>query len=66
MAGLVEYIGDGVYARFDGYAIGLSVGDHRDEPVVWLEPSVMSALNRFAEKAAQTSHCQDLGMRCEQ
>lgn len=43
------YIGDGVYASFDGYQIWLRAprenGDHR----VALEPSVFDALTAFAK-----------------
>lgn len=47
------YIGDGVYAFFDGYMIGLSLGDHRNPPAVWLEPEVMDSLNRFNDQIKQ-------------
>lgn len=45
-----DYLGDGVYASFDGYNIRLHVGDHRNEAVVALEPCVLAALNRYAER----------------
>jgi hypothetical protein len=38
-----EYLGDGVYASFDGYQVWLAVNDHRNQ-VVALEPSVLAAL----------------------
>lgn len=41
-----RYIGDGVYASFDGYHIWLAVNDHRNR-VVALEPQVMEALKQF-------------------
>jgi len=47
----IDYLGDGVYAQFDGYAVSLMVNDHRNEPVVVLEPSVLEALNDFYNKA---------------
>jgi hypothetical protein len=43
----IDYLGDGVYAQFDGYAVSLMVNDHRNEPVVVLEPDVLKALNDF-------------------
>jgi hypothetical protein len=43
-----SYLGDGVYARFDGAYIHLAVNDHRNE-VVAIEPEVMNALLRFAD-----------------
>jgi hypothetical protein len=48
---LYDYLGDGVYAFHDGYSIGLSLGHHLNEPLVWLEPEVLTALNRFATRA---------------
>lgn len=41
-----RYIGDGVYASFNGYHIWLAVNDHRNR-VVALEPQVMEALKQF-------------------
>ena len=46
----MDYLGDGVYASFDGYQVWLHVNDHRAEPCVALEPSVLAALNRFADR----------------
>lgn len=46
----MDYLGDGVYASFDGYQIWLHVNDHRAEPCVALETSVLAALNRFADR----------------
>lgn len=46
-----DYIGDGVYAYFDGYAIrmttenGISVQNE-----IYLEPSVLDAFMRFVER----------------
>jgi hypothetical protein len=47
MAGSV-YIGDGVYASFDGYQIWLAA-NHHENKVVALEPEVMNSLIRFAD-----------------
>lgn len=44
-----EYLGDGVYASFDGYQIWLAV-NHHDNHVVALEPSVMNALVRYRDR----------------
>lgn len=38
-----KYIGDGVYASFDGHQIWLAVNNHRNK-VVALEPDVMEGL----------------------
>ena len=48
------YLGDGVYAQFDGYAVSLIVNDHRNEPVVVLEPSVLRALNDFYDRVSES------------
>ena len=44
-----EYVGDGVYAHFDGFGIAISVNDHRNEPVCYLEPDVLKSLVKFAQ-----------------
>ena len=41
-----EYLGDGVYASFDGYQIWLAVNHHSNQ-VVALEPDVMKALINY-------------------
>jgi hypothetical protein len=45
-----EYIGDGVYASFDGYQVWLHLGSHDSPPLIALEPNVMAALVRYAER----------------
>lgn len=50
------YIGDGVYAEFDGYGIWLRTGDHRDDLCdnkVYLEPDVLNSLNQFYNAKAR-------------
>lgn len=42
-----DYIGDGVYVRFDGYGIELRANDPNSPHVIYLEPEVLEALNRF-------------------
>jgi len=45
-----SYIGDGVYAIFDGYGIWLRTGDHREQLCsnqIYLEPSVYKELIDF-------------------
>lgn len=42
-----RYLGDGIYASFDGYQVWLHVGRHDVEPVVTLEPAVIDALNAY-------------------
>lgn len=43
------YIGDGVYASFDGYQIWLAV-NHHTNVVVALEPAVFDALVAYSNK----------------
>lgn len=46
------YLGDGVYAYFDGYGIWLRTGDHREElcdDKIYIEPDVLNSLNKFNE-----------------
>lgn len=42
------YLGDGVYASFDGYQIWLAVNDHSNR-VVALEPAVLDNLIQYAK-----------------
>ncbi len=45
-----QYLGDGVYASFDGYQVWLHVGSHDSPPVVALESNVLIALLRYAKE----------------
>lgn len=40
----MRYLGDGVYASFDGYQVWLHVGAHTNPPVVALESEVVASL----------------------
>ncbi|PWL17430.1 hypothetical protein DKP76_11675 [Falsochrobactrum shanghaiense] len=42
-----RYLGDGVYASFDGYQVWLHVNRHDAAPSVALEPAVIDALNAY-------------------
>lgn len=42
------YLGDGVYASFDGYQIWLAV-NHHENNVVALDPGVFAQLCKYAE-----------------
>lgn len=46
-----EYIGDGVYVKFDGYGFQLHA-NHHEHPTdkIYLEPEVLAALNRYAKR----------------
>ena len=46
-----EYIGDGVYAAYDGWWVLLRIDDHRNEASqICLEPDVFEALVRFKRR----------------
>ena len=49
---LNEYLGDGVYASFDGFQIWLAVNHHKNK-VVALEDTVMTNLIRYNAKIEQ-------------
>lgn len=48
-----QYLGDGVYASYDGYHIWLAVNHHTNK-VVALEPAVLEALVRYANDLRET------------
>jgi len=47
----VDYLGDGVYADYDGYSITLMTGNHiyPDNTIV-LEPQVLLAFTRYLKR----------------
>ena len=47
------YLGDSVYAHFNGYAIALRLNDHRNEDLIILERETMEALIRFYNQTKQ-------------
>jgi hypothetical protein len=55
-----EYLGDGVYAGWDGYAIVLTTEDGiRATNTVVLEPDVYSALARYVERLGKKDENED-------
>lgn len=44
------YLGDAVYASFDGYHICLTLNDHRNPTMIALEPSVLRSLRDYADR----------------
>lgn len=44
------YLGDGLYASFDGDMIGLRAPREREDHVVFLEPEVLLQFLRFAKE----------------
>ena len=52
-----EYLGDGVYAIFDGFGIWLHANDHLNPTdKIYLEPSVLKALNEFDKFLKEKYH----------
>jgi hypothetical protein len=46
-----RYLGDGVYAHFDGCCIVLMANDHRNPTdTICVEPSVLRNLNQFSDE----------------
>ena len=45
-----EYLGDAVYASFDGYQIWLHLNDHRSPGLIALEPAVYDSLVDYAKR----------------
>lgn len=43
-----EYLGDGVYASFDGFQIWLAANDHQNK-VIAIEPEVFGRLLNYAK-----------------
>lgn len=41
------YLGDAVYADFDGYGVNLKLNDHRSESLIYMEPEIIQALVKF-------------------
>jgi hypothetical protein len=52
------YLGDAVYASFDGWQICLRTGDGNNQ-VIYLEPGVLNALSDFVAKIRQRT--EDVG-----
>ena len=42
-----DYLGDAVYAHFDGYGIELRLNHHESRCAVYLEPEVLQSLIQF-------------------
>ena len=52
---LKDYLGDSVYAEFDGYGITLTTDNgHGPSNTIYLEPEVIEALNRFKERTRES------------
>ena len=49
-----EYLGDGVYASYDGYQVWLAVNHHANK-VIALEADVYGNLKKYVEKIYQAN-----------
>lgn len=49
-----DYLGDGVYASFDGYHIWLDLGAQDSTTRIALDPYVLAALNRYAKRILES------------
>lgn len=45
-----SYLGDGVYAEFDGFGITISTPRHDGTHHVYFEPSTLTNLNKYIER----------------
>lgn len=53
-----QYVGDGVYAWWDGWQVWLCVGHHANDPVVALEPSVMHSIIRYGQENSRADRAE--------
>ena len=50
-----DYLGDSVYAEFDGYGITLTTDNgHGPSNTIYLEPNILEALNRFKARTRES------------
>lgn len=52
------YLGDGVYASFDGYQVWLRTGEDHDNRIA-LEPEVLGALEAYVARLRNRQHERD-------
>lgn len=50
------YLGDAVYANFDGNLIALTLNDHRNPALLYLDYDTWKALKAYGEKVFEGSH----------
>ena len=49
------YLGDGLYASFDGFQIRLRAPSYCEEHIVYLDPDTLSAFLQYVEKLKEQS-----------
>lgn len=54
-----RYLGDGVYASFDGYHIQLDLRGQDNTTRIALEPGVLARLNEYASEINNRASCDD-------
>lgn len=60
MQNFKDYLGDGVYADYDGFAIVLTTENGIENAnTIYLEPHVLTALNRYVEHIGRTIEDRD-------
>lgn len=47
------YLGDGVYAEYDGYYVVLRAEHEGGRDIIYIEPPVLDALNLFYKKCTE-------------
>tara|TARA_R110000772_G_scaffold249530_2_gene363832 strand:+ start:22600 stop:22995 length:396 start_codon:yes stop_codon:yes gene_type:complete len=60
-----SYLGDGVYASFDGYTIILDLRGQDSFTRIALEPIVIEALNRYSEKCFKQGKAMKTCSKCK-
>jgi hypothetical protein len=48
------YLGDAVYAGYDGYGITLHLNDHREKPCVYLDDETITNLIKYYERVKES------------
>jgi hypothetical protein len=48
-----EHIGDGLYVSYNGDSVGISVNDHKNEPVAWLHETNIPAMQRYLARVLE-------------
>lgn len=56
-----DYLGDGVYATWDGESVTLDLRGQDDTTRICIEPAVLRALNRFYERCTKTEDTEGSG-----
>jgi hypothetical protein len=52
-----DYLGDGVYVRFDGFGLELRANDNiHPTDIIYLEPEVLKNLNTFYLRITDTTN----------